>query len=95
MNCFPTRLLALALTFPSLRHAPLDDGHTLFEWSKRCSATGRLAAHFILNVWDNTKGAPWPAFDGVRAVQLWNRADQGAFLDWAREPWTVDGDLAK
>jgi len=88
----PSSVVALAMTFPSLRSAPglhPWSARTFREWSFGALVSApmeaRHAAKFILEVWDGKY--PGSAFRAVDAMTEWDDAHRAAFLAWCRAPW--------
>ena len=84
---------SLARSFRSLRRAPLLDGvgfdpMQLDAWaSGLCLLEERLAAQFILHVWDRFH--PWKSgeFEPSHALDSWSDHDRSSYLAWAAAPW--------
>lgn len=104
----PERMTLLCESFPVLRHAdgvrPWDQ-HKFAAWATGSRASGwspsaatRLAAAFVLGVWNglaNPKEGDWwnerpyrvGRFDVVEAFQRWDEDQQAAFIAWCEAPF--------
>ncbi len=85
------RMTELAQDFPSLHGAlgvdPWEPAE-LNRWAAGPASHGeRLAARFLLAVWD--PGTEWEAgrLDVVEAFRVWDLKHRVAFLKWAADPW--------
>lgn len=89
------RIEALARTFPCLVQAPGN----AFGWNPReldmwASQAGqpesyRLAASFVLHVWNRDAGWRCGPFDMFRALEIWDGAHREAFARYAADPWLL------
>lgn len=91
------RMIDLALSFPTLERAEMQDPKypgefdpsVFARWAKKC-ATGsgsRNAARFVLAVWNNTGTWGLGRFDVMDAMGSWDSVHRAAFAAWARAPW--------
>lgn len=79
------RLAALAHTFPSLAHAPVEpfDPDALVAWKHGASHGQKLAADFVLHVFNRYSND----FNLGEAMSRWDSAHIAAFAAWAASPW--------
>ena len=85
------RMTAFALTFHSMRYAlgvePWD-AVELDTWANGPRSHGeRVAAQFLLAVWDPSTDWQCGRFDLMEALRIWDESHHKAFLAWARDPW--------
>lgn len=89
------RMVDLALSFPTLRNAPLADKYGEFDaryfarWADRTlySSGARHAARFVLMVFNSSTRWKIGRFDLSHAMQTWDGAHREAFVAWAKDPW--------
>jgi hypothetical protein len=85
------QMSALALSFPSLREAPVEpwDPHKLEKWSVGpAPGSGAFhAARFVLNVWNDSTEWACGKFEFFEAFRSWDHNHKVAFLAWAGRPW--------
>jgi hypothetical protein len=92
-----TRIRRLARTFPSLNGAPCvdpwdPDGFDRWATGLDHATPARLAAVFVLEVWEFRRLWRAGLFQAVFALAVWGKADRAAFLAWAADPYWF-GDL--
>lgn len=92
------KMSLLCDSFPSLRDAPGAcpwDQHAFAKWASTGISDGeRLAAAFVLSVWNGGDGGWWTerpfrvgTFDAVRAFAVWDYQHQEAFSAWCKHPF--------
>lgn len=85
------RMTAFALTFPSMGYAagikPWD-ADEFDAWGSGPRSHGeRVAAQFLLAVWDPSCEWKCGRFDLMEALRVWDEAHHRAFVKWASNPW--------
>jgi len=85
------RMTELARSFPCLRDAPgVDpwDPQALDRWAVGPASHGeRVAASFLLAVWDSSTDWTCGRFDLMEALNVWPESHRVPFLQWACDPW--------
>lgn len=85
------RLVALALSFPTLSDAPLIPWkpEKLDAWA--CGpvpgAGAFEAARFVLSIWNDSVQWKCGRFDLQKALGCWDSGHRKAFNSWANDPW--------
>jgi hypothetical protein len=85
------KMTAFAQTFPTMRYAsgvePWD-ALKLDTWGNGPRSHGeRVAAQFLLNVWDQSTDWKSGRFDLMEALRIWDTEHHRAFLNWVSDPW--------
>ena len=86
------RMEALALSFPSLEHAPGVspwEPEVFAEWAAGPAPSHgtRCAAPLVLLVWNSYAEWPCGRFDLMDALACWDDRHRAAFIAWAQKPW--------
>jgi hypothetical protein len=86
-------MIRLARTFPALRKAPGAGGPwdptALAQWATAPTTpfAHRLAAAFVLEVWDSGRKWDTGPFLLYEAAKLWDQEHLAALAAWLKNPW--------
>lgn len=84
------RILALLNRFPTLRGVLSRwDALALDAWARGPvpGKSARLAAQFVLEVWNVYEEWPCGRFNLHRALSAWDEEHTQVFLEWVQAPW--------
>jgi hypothetical protein len=85
------KMTVLAQTFPSMSKASGAepwDAVELDAWGNGPRSHGeRVAAQFLLAVWDPSTDWKCGRFDLMEALRIWDDTHHKAFLKWVTDPW--------
>lgn len=88
-----TRAQEFAQTFPSLAHLECVkswDAEALNRWACSGASHGeKVAAQFVLTVWNRHEEWECGKFDLFEAYGIWDDAQWTAFQAWAQKPFTL------
>jgi hypothetical protein len=86
------RIIELAKSFHSTARLPIVDdwnADKLDQWALTASHGERLAAQFLLAVWNQFEEWKCGRFDVIEAYGVWDEEHWRAFQRWAENPFTL------